>query len=232
MRGTVSPPGWRKAGTTPRSISFRRSAGDGTPVAVLPLGEREAAIPLQALAREFGISIVGGETTRGSQIVISVALSGQAEVFVARSTGCVGDAILVSGTLGGSIGGRHFTFQPRVKEAQWLVRHHRPHAMMDISDGLGADLPRLAAASGTAFVIDPALLPCTPGCSPEQAWGDGEDYELLFTAGQDQVAGLMADWLRVFPQVPLTVIGRLVALGEGTLPPFASKGWDHFATKG
>ncbi len=184
------------------------------------------------LAREFGISIVGGETTRGSQIVISVALSGQAEVFVARSTGCVGDAILVSGTLGGSIGGRHFTFQPRVKEAQWLVRHHRPHAMMDISDGLGADLPRLAAASGTAFVIDPALLPCTPGCSPEQAWGDGEDYELLFTAGQDQVAGLMADWLRVFPQVPLTVIGRLVALGEGTLPPFASKGWDHFATKG
>jgi thiamine-monophosphate kinase len=181
------------------------------------------------LAREFHISIVGGETTRGSQIVISVVLTGVAEVFVERSTGYVGDAILVTGTLGGSIQGRHFTFQPRVKEAQWLVRHHRPHAMMDLSDGLAKDLPRLAAASGLAFVIDPAALPCTPGCSLEQAWGDGEDYELLFTLAGDEVGRLTARWREVFPQVPLTVIGRLVPLGEGMVPEFVSTGWDAFA---
>ena len=183
------------------------------------------------LAREFGISVVGGETTRGSQIVISVALSGEAEVFVARSTGCVGDAIFVTGELGGSLQGRHFTFQPRVKEAQWLVRHHRPHSMMDLSDGLGKDLPRLAAASGTAFVIDPGALPCTPGCTPDQAWGDGEDYELLFTIGKDQVADMMAGWRQTFPKLPLTMIGHLAALGEGRVPPFASTGWDHFLSK-
>jgi thiamine-monophosphate kinase len=187
---------------------------------------------MEEFARRFGISIVGGETTRGSQIVISVALTGEAETFVRRSTGRAGDAILVTGTLGGSIQGRHLTFQPRVKEAQWLIRHHPPHAMMDLSDGLGKDLPRLAAASGVEFAIDPGTLPRTPGCTPDQAWGDGEDYELLFTIGTDEVPQLMTGWQKAFPEVPLTVIGHLTAPGQGSLPPFASTGWDAFAKSG
>ncbi|MDB6139797.1 MAG: thiamine-monophosphate kinase [Verrucomicrobiaceae bacterium] len=183
---------------------------------------------LDEVAREWGISIVGGETTRGLQIVISVALTGICSAFVRRSTARVDDAIMVTGTLGGSIAGRHFTFPPRVKEAQWLMRHFRPTAMMDVSDGLGKDLPRLAAASGIGFVIDVSTLPCTPGCTPEQAWGDGEDYELLFTL--KDIDGLDAAWKAAFPQVPLTLIGHTVPAGCGCLPRFNSTGWDPFTT--
>lgn len=182
------------------------------------------------LAHEFGISIVGGETTRGGQIVISVALTGEAEAggCVLRSTACAGDAIMVTGRLGGSILGHHFTFQPRVKLAQWLVRNHRPHSMMDLSDGLAKDLPRLAAVSGVSFVVEPGALPCTPGCTTTQAWGDGEDYELLFTIADDGVEALLSDWAGAFPGVPLTKIGRMVPLGQGSLPTFQSTGWDPF----
>ncbi len=182
------------------------------------------------LADEFGISIVGGETTRGTQIVISVALTGQVRPgrCVLRSTALDGDAILVTGRLGGSIHGHHFTFQPRLELAQWLVEHHKPHAMMDLSDGLGKDLPRLAAASGLEFVIDPGALPCTPGCTATQAWGDGEDYELLFTVAEEGVEDLLRQWGGAFPEVPLTRIGRMVPKGQGSPPDFASTGWDPF----
>ena len=186
---------------------------------------------MRGLADEFGVSIVGGETTRGVQIVISVALTGEVEPGggVLRSTAQDGDAILVTGRLGGSIRGHHFTFQPRLREARWLVRHCKPHAMMDVSDGLGKDLPRLAAASGLAFVVDPDALPCSDGCGAVQAWGDGEDYELLFTVATEKVEGLMSEWAVAFPDVRLTKIGNMVPAGQGKMPDFSSTGWDPFA---
>ncbi len=192
----------------------------------------QAYAGMSALAAEFGISIVGGETTRGRQVVISIALTGEATSFVRRSTAQAGDAILVTGALGGSITGRHFTFQPRLIEARWLLDHHTPTAMMDLSDGLGKDLPRLAAASGLEFAVEPPALPCNPGCTPVQAWSDGEDYELLFTIGQPQVAALVEAWPQAFPELPLTVIGRLVPAGQGEEPPFSRTGWDPFAAPG
>ena len=181
------------------------------------------------VAAEFGVSIVGGETARGSQIVVSVALTGEAERCVLRSTASNHDVILVTGRLGGSITGHHLTFQPRVKEARWLVTHFTPSAMMDLSDGLAKDLPRLAEASGLEFMVDASALPCTEGCSMAQAWGDGEDYELLFTMAADKVEGLMESWPMAFPNVPLTQIGHMESRGQGRLPAFESKGWDHFA---
>jgi len=185
---------------------------------------------MRKLAEEFAISIVGGETTRGSQIVISVALTGELKPghCVLRSTACESDAIMVTGRLGGSIYGHHFTFQPRLHLAQWLVQNHKPNSMMDLSDGLAKDLPRLAAASGLEFIIDPGTLPCTPGCTATQAWGDGEDYELLFTLAEDKAEALLSHWSLAFPEVQLTKIGRMVPKGQGTLPDFESTGWDPF----
>ena len=179
----------------------------------------------------FCASLAGGETSRvpeGSAPVISVAATGSVprENLVLRSTGRAGDALLVTGTLGGSLAGKHLGFTPRLGEALWLVTHHKPAAMMDVSDGLAKDLPRLAAACGCGCQLDMSAVPVTPGCTLEQALGDGEDFELLLAIQPERVGGLCAAWSLAFPELPLSVIGRLVPAGEGDE---LHGGWDHFA---
>jgi thiamine-monophosphate kinase len=178
---------------------------------------------LTAVASEFHISIVGGETARGLKLIISIALTGDApEEPILRSGGSAGDRIWVTGTLGGSIHGKHFDFIPRVTEAQWLVKHFPPTAMMDLSDGLGADLPRLAGASKVGWIVDAESVPCTPG---GDAWNDGEDYELLFTTTAQTEPQLTTAWAFAFPHLPLTPIGWLT---DPTDEEPTRGGWDHF----
>ncbi len=178
----------------------------------------------------FGAVLAGGETSRvppGSAPVISVAATGRVhrDHLVLRSTAQAGHALLVTGLLGGSFPDKHLHFTPRVHEARWLTTHFKPSAMIDLSDGLARDLPRLAEASGCGFVLDEACLPCAPGCRTPQAIEDGEDYELLFTIDPGRVAGLLDAWRVDFPALPLTVIGRLVHVGAGN--PLR-RGWEHF----
>lgn len=167
---------------------------------------------LQRAADRFGVVVVGGETssTRGPT-VISVSALGSVEKkrCVRRNGGKAGDILFVTGKLGGSAQGRHVKFIPRIAEARWLSAHFRVHAMMDLSDGLGADLPRLAEASGLGFEIQEATLPRHRGCSIAQALNDGEDYELLFALSPNEAAALEKKWRKQFPRLPLTRIGRL-----------------------
>ena len=179
---------------------------------------------------KHGGVIVGGETTSSpdnSPIVISIAATGEVarEQVVLRSGAKAGDALLVTGRLGGSISGKHLDFTPRRTEADWLTTHFKPTAMMDLSDGLAKDLPRLATASGSGFKLDQATIPCSEGCGFEQAVGDGEDYELLFTIEAERVGDLLEAWRAEFRELPLTVIGELCASGEGDR---LEGGWDHF----
>lgn len=179
----------------------------------------------------FGAVLAGGETSRvphGSAPVISLAATGSVrrENLVLRSSAKPGQSLLVTGTLGGSSAGKHLKFIPRIKNTDWMVSNFKPAAMMDISDGLAKDLPRLATASGCGFVLDRRALPCSPGCNEEQALGDGEDYEILMAMEAEQVTDLLEAWGKAFPELPLTVIGRLVKPGTGES---LSGGWDHFA---
>jgi thiamine-monophosphate kinase len=164
-------------------------------------------------AGAFDVAIVGGETsnTKGPA-AISVALSGYVEKdrWVSRAGGKAGDDLFVTGRLGGSLRGHHLKFRPRIEESRWLSEHFRIHAMMDVSDGLGADLPRLARESKVGFEIDPKALPLNRGCTIRQAISDGEDYELLFAVAPNDSRLLLSRWLRKFPDVPLTRIGRLI----------------------
>ncbi len=77
--------------------------------------------------------------------------------------------------------------------------------MMDLSDGLGADLPRLARASGLGFELDEDAIPRTRGCSIAQAISDGEDYELLFALSPNDTLALQKAWKKKFPALPLTL---------------------------
>ena len=185
-------------------------------------------------AERFGVRIVGGETARSPAMAfISVAITGKAnpEGPVVRSRGRPGHFIYVTGRLGGSLAsGKHLDFVPRLPEAQWLVSRFPVSAMMDLSDGLGRDLPRLAAASGTGYALAVEKLPVTPGCSVAQALGDGEDYELLLTVEPPVGPLLERDWRERWPALELTRIGELA-------PPShrsgleAGAGFDHFARR-
>ncbi|MEI6073136.1 MAG: thiamine-phosphate kinase [Verrucomicrobiae bacterium] len=179
---------------------------------------------IRRAARRFGVTVAGGEISRQpSGIAVSVALTGAMDGVrpVLRSGGRPGDWLFVTGKLGGSLAGHHLDFIPRLAEGRWLARHVRPHAMMDLSDGLGSDLPRMARASGCGFHVE--SLPAR--CGTHAALTDGEDYELLFAVPEQRARRLLKDW--PFPRTPLTRIGELTA--PGRVPDGWPAGWDHFS---
>jgi thiamine-monophosphate kinase len=205
---------------------------------------------MNALARRHEVAIVGGETTTNPErVFISVALLGTAPrgKAVLRSGAEAGDAIFVTGELGGSLAGKHLEFEPRLVEARWLARHFSLHAMMDISDGLAGDLPHLLKASRVGAELLSAAIPISREARRASkaelsakppllaALSDGEDFELLFTvAGRDAVPVLDA-WKKEFPKVALSCIGKITA-AEGInirdkqgVRPLTAHGYVHFA---
>jgi thiamine-monophosphate kinase len=100
--------------------------------------------------------------------------------------------------------------------------------MMDLSDGLGADLPRLAKASRLGFKIDKNSLPLSPGTDIDNAISDGEDYELLFATSPRDRARLERAWRKKFPKLPLTRIGFLAQRGNNSTSQLLPRGYVHF----
>ena len=186
---------------------------------------------LKRAASRFGVAIVGGETsaTRGPA-VISVSVSGFVEKnrWISRSGGKRGDDLFVTGRLGGSLLEKHLRFVPRINESRWLTKNFRVHAMMDLSDGLGADLPRLAKASKLGFKIDKAALPLAPGAKIDNAISDGEDYELLFAISPRHRARLEKSWRKKFPKLLLTRIGSLTKRLNVSTTQLLPGGYLHF----
>ncbi len=185
---------------------------------------------LREAAAVYEVALVGGETTSTvhGDAMLSIAMTGWVERShcVLRSGAQVGDLIAVTGKLGGSLAsGRHLNFSPRLREARWLVAEasRRPRAMMDLSDGLAKDLPRLARASGIGYRIDVEALPRHEGVDIASALADGEDYELLMTFSPQRMPDADA-WVAGFPDVALTVIGEVTESVETPL----DGGWDHF----
>lgn len=167
---------------------------------------------IEEAGRAFDVAVVGGETSNiKGPAVISVSVTGFVEKnrWVGRNGGKSNDDLFVTGRLGGSLRGHHLRFVPRLAESRWLTKNFRIHAMMDLSDGLGADLPRLARASGLGFEVDESALPLSPRCTTAQAISDGEDYELLFAIAPKDSSSLLSRWSRKFPKVPLTKIGKI-----------------------
>lgn len=185
---------------------------------------------LKRAAARFRVAIVGGETSgTNGPVTISVSVAGSVEKdrCVFRHGGKAGDILFVSGELGGAGKARHLDFVPRIEEARWLTRHFPIHAMMDLSDGLGTDLPRLARASGLAFQLDLEALPRARGTSLERAISEGEDYELLFAVAPAEAAGLSGKWRKKFPRVRLTQIGVLEGKSRIRMPALPH-GFVHF----
>ncbi len=204
---------------------------------------RELFIGCQAAAAAFNCPIVGGDTAIWDQrLAITVAALGITDHEPIRRSGAKpGDALCITGKLGGSIVGRHLDFTPRIHLAHRLARALDIHAMMDISDGLAMDLPRMMAASGTGATVDGSWVPVHDDArllerrdhlsALQHALCDGEDYELLFAADCDDARQLA----HFDPEIPISIIGRVTAAkGEyvlvdenGITQAWPRGGWEH-----
>jgi thiamine-monophosphate kinase len=182
---------------------------------------------LERLAKKHRVNLAGGETTRAKQLFLNVALLGECQGYrpVLRSGARAGDLIFVTGRLGATRARRHLVFEPRLSEGQWLARRKFASSLMDLSDGLGADLPRLARASGLFFQLDFAAIPKSRGATLSEALNDGEDYELLFTTRPSRAKTLKKKWPFA---TPLHCIGVMAPRGMGSREPLNAHGFDHF----
>jgi thiamine-monophosphate kinase len=229
---STAPPSLIGRKALARAVSDIAAMGGRPLAAVITLGlphdespRRLAAIyrGLERASREFQLDLVGGETTRARQLFLNVALLGECRDPVLRSSAKAGDLIFVTGTLGGTQSRRHLTFTPRLSEGQWLAEKKMATAMMDLSDGLGADLPRLARASGLGFELQPASIPRARGASLEAALNDGEDYELLFTVAPKRANILKKKWPFATPMHCIGVMRKGRQSGAAL-----AHGFDHF----
>ena len=211
---------------------------------------------LRRASGKLGCELAGGDITRQEKVLISITVIGEVRRrdVVLRSGARPGDLLFVSGTLGEADLGlrelqrkrgmarpanatlrKHLYPEPRLALGQWLAKHRLATAMMDISDGLSTDLPRLCAASRVGARVDTNSLPLSPLTTArdaqELALHGGDDYELLFTVGRKDAARLPSR----FQGSPLTRIGEITRerkilrrTEDGKVEPLLPGGWDPF----
>jgi thiamine-monophosphate kinase len=224
---------------------------------------------LRSLAARYSVALVGGNVAAtDGPLAIEVTALGRVprDQALARAGGAPGDLVLVTGTLGAAAAGvllqggdarldavvgeakayaraAQVSPQPHVAEGRALAARGVVTAMLDVSDGLAADLGHLCAASDAGAELDADAIPVDPAASAISAalGGDalqlalegGEDYELLFTVrpdGLEQALAVVAEAGGV-----ARVIGRLTEPGsdlrirfaDGRIEHLVARGWDH-----
>lgn len=213
---------------------------------------------LRACANEFDLALIGGDTTRGSTLVITIQIFGTIPIGEAltRSGAKIGDAIFVTGTLGDARAALDYLTLPpsqlNAEQNYFLQRYYTPtprvqfaerlrgiaNAAIDISDGLAADLGHILECSGVGANIDPNSLPVSDALHGKNnaidfALHGGDDYELCFTMPRDRVSQLHNAAQQY--GIRITEIGEIVAGGElfaldmnGHATPLARRGYKHF----
>ena len=216
---------------------------------------------LLACAAEFGVTLIGGDTCSSrSGLVVSLTVMGEQrpERVVPRSGARPGDLIVVTGTIGDSALGlrqlmaghrdgrailRHLKPSPRVREGLALAEEKLPTAMIDISDGLLADLGHILKRSAVGAHLELARLPLSPEVAAHVAGeaedpyqlplSGGEDYELLFTIPPDREAAARKA-LSPFGTT-VSVLGTITTSGLGVVDrngkdyPVIARGYNHFS---
>jgi thiamine-monophosphate kinase len=216
---------------------------------------------LRKASHLLGCPIAGGDTTQRSEILINISVVGEAarDMAILRSGAHPGDALFVTGRLGEAQYGlqllqdhskrirpddprlrKHFYPQPRLGVGQWLAKQRLATAMMDLSDGISSDLPKLCEASGVGACLNEPALPVVKIHQKDRrkkfnaidlALHGGDDYELLFTVASKNLAQIP----KAIASVPVTRIGEItadkrviLARQNGDVSRLQNKGWDPF----
>ncbi len=217
---------WRELGFRAAAVNLSDLAASGADAEALvvtfaapPQTELDEVLELYEGLAETGVPIAGGDTSAAPQVVLSVTAIGRSERVPGRTGARPGDALVVTGPLGGSGAafrqGRYLRPPLRLEEGKQLARH--AHAMIDVSDGIAVDAGHLARRSGVRCVIELDRVPLAGGAAVDD-FGFGEDYELL--AAVEDPDGF-------------AVVGRVEAGGGVELllhgTPHALPGYEHFA---
>jgi thiamine-monophosphate kinase len=198
------------------------------------------------LAEQYDLAIAGGDTNSwDGPLAVSITLLGKVtdRGALCRGGARPGDRIVVTGSFGGSILGKHLDFEPRVDEAIDLHSHHDLHAGIDVSDGLSLDLAHILEESRCGAILNADAIPIaaaarrlaeqsTDGLTPlEHALGDGEDFELILAVPPQAARRMLAEQPL---SMPLTDIGEFVAEpglwireAGGDRRPLTPRGWEH-----
>ena len=202
--------------------------------------------------REYGVTLAGGGTAQGPDGVFAADLTllgVPGPKLLLRTGAQIGDAIFVTGELGGSILGKHLDFTPRLAEGRWLAQQAGVRGVIDVTDGLAKDLPEILPEGADAR-LDAATLPIAAAATSLaardgvaaliHALTDGEDYELLFAVdGETDLPSFLSRWRKAH-KTPLTRIGIIApakdkrrerqlrdqATGQPLLPP-GQHGFEH-----
>ena len=195
---------------------------------------------------QFSAPLVGGDVSEGegplSLTVTAVGLPGPKGV-VTRAGALPGDAVCVTGTLGGSLRGRHLSFTPRIAEALDLAERFELHAMIDVSDGLSTDALHIAQASGRGITLKAEAIPVSEDALAlsregeghedpvRHALNDGEDYELVFClperdAKAAAASGVLGTLVSIIGAVTSEKDSFIVRPG-GAREPLRGGGWEH-----
>jgi thiamine-monophosphate kinase len=194
----------------------------------------------------YGAELVGGDTVGSpAGLIVSVALTGSVDRdhVVTRAGAVVGDAVIVTGELGGSEAGlralaqglsdedgvrdakrRHLAPVPRVAEARALIEVATPHAMIDVSDGLSSDVWHVAEESNVGIALEAGRIPLAPcaldlagrlGVDPlELALASGEEFELVVAIPKNEVERT-AEHVEAVTGTGVTCIGEVVSATRG-----------------
>jgi thiamine-monophosphate kinase len=213
--------GYRASAVNISDLSASAADPEGLLVTLAVPGETrvEDVLTLYEGIAETGVPVVGGDTTAAGSVVISVTALGRSERVPGRAGALPGDALVVTGPLGGA--GAAFRrggyLRPPIRTTEGLALGRVAHALMDISDGLAVDAAHIARRSGVRCVIELEDVPRAAGATLEDL-AFGEDFELL--AAVPDPSGY-------------AVVGR-VDQGEGVEilragEPYALAGWEHFS---
>ena len=228
-------------GGRPTHLLISVCAPEGTDLDLIYAG-------IAAAGAEYQCPVVGGDLSGGSQLVVSVTVVGDAggAPAVLRSGASAGDTMFVTGPLGSSAGGLRrlragAAQHPAGRDDRLVAAHRRPRArpaegaaargagasaMIDVSDGLAADVRHLAAASGVGVTLD--SVPVAEGATEAEALGGGEDYELVFTASDP--GRVRAAFAAAGLPAPIA-FGRCTAYPDELLlagEPLPEGGWEHW----
>ena len=197
---------------------------------------------------KFGCLLVGGDITAWKDkepFAISVAMLSRpaGSEPVKRSGAKVGDAICVTGSLGGAHArrdrGKHLEFEPRVREAIKIAQMVTVNSMIDISDGLSSDLDRICRASKVGAIVNAEQVPISDEARKGQeplgsALNDGEDFELLFTLSEGECKRLLSGW---DGPIPVTQVGTITGtkrvqmkMPDGRIGDLGAQGYNHLGS--
>lgn len=181
---------------------------------------------IRQTAERYDVAIIGGDVAEAPNeaFIAHLSISGFAEKPIPRRGPKVGDSLWVTGTLGGSILGKHYDFEPRLQEGQWLAKYGSVCGMIDLTDGLAKDLPQLLP-KGCIALLDLTKVPLSDDAhklsersgedSLQHAFNDGEDYELAFALSAETDQDVFQEaWKSTF-EIPLTCIGRIGSQSDG-----------------